>query len=475
MKKISDFNNATEKYPVVYAGSATRPEFVDMPTTLQQQEGVAPMDTLPAQWWNAMWKLATRDINAFRDYVGDSITEINNLLTKFDITLEDANSEQLYDFFHNDYVQNYLNDIFVNKSGGTIDGDLHVKGNLSVDGIGEEIISTELKVGANTITLRNGNPSALGNTELAGVVTENYDGNNHNNIISIDKNGVARTGDIDIATRILYSNNGTNFFTDEDLTIPATIGETEVVRDTGNQTSGGVKIYEGVTYSNNDTQALATREDTPVDGALIKWDAASKKFVSANIETGVPVDVVEDGNMRAVTSNAVADGLNEVMPTGTILHGMWKTAPKGFLLCDGATYQTSQYPGLASVLEATGDTFKVPDLRNRTVMGANPDVVGKADGNTSNVGDVQNAQLPTIIGQVDHTASTAFNFGAARGAFYLRRSGKNNWYDHSGTGYNFGFDASIAGSSTDHLGNNVYTLDGEVRTANIRMNYIIKY
>ena len=281
MKKISDFNRATEKYPVIYAGSATRPEFVDMPTPAQQQEGVAPMDTLPAQWWNAMWKLATRDINAFRDYVGDSITEINNLLTKFGITLEDANSEQLYNFFHNDYVQNFLNYIFVNKSGDTIDGDLHVKGNLSVDGIGEEIISTELKVGSNTITLRNGNPSALGNTELAGVVTNNYDGNNNNNIISIDKNGVARTGDIDIATRILYSNNKTNFFTDEGLTIPATIGETEEVRDTGNQTSGGVKIYEGITYSNDNTQAIATREDNPVDGALMKWDAATKKLVSA--------------------------------------------------------------------------------------------------------------------------------------------------------------------------------------------------
>ena len=346
MKKISDFNDATDKYQVVYAGSATRPEFVNMPTIRQQQEGVVPMDTLPAQWWNAMWKLATKDINAFRDYVGDAFTEINNLLTKFGITLEDADSEQLYDFFHNDYVQNYLNNIFVNKSGDTIEGDLHIKGNLSVvgnntingdlhvksnlnvdgnnntidgdlnikgnlsvSGIGEEIVSTELKVGSNTITLRNGNPSALGNTELAGVVTKNYDGNNHNNIISIDKNGVARTGDIDIATRILYSNNGTNFFTDEELTIGATIGENEELRDTGNQTSGGVKIYEGITYSNNDTQAIATREDEPTDGALIKWDAASKKFVSADIEFGVPVDVVEDGNMRAVTSNAVADGL----------------------------------------------------------------------------------------------------------------------------------------------------------------------
>ena len=282
MKKIGDFNNATEKYPVVYAGSATRPEYVDMPTILQQQEGVAPLETCPAQWWNAMWKLATKDINAFRDFVGDAFTEINNLLTKFGITLDDADSEQLYDFFHDDYVQDYLSGIFVNKNGDTIDGDLHIKGDLSVDGIGEEIISTELKVGANTITLRNGNPFALGNKELAGVVTENYDGNNHNNIIAISKDGVARTGDIDIATRFLYSNDGTNFYTDEDLTIPATIGTDEEVRDTGNQTSGGVEIYEGVTYSNDDTQAIATREDNPVDGAFMKWDAATKKLVSAS-------------------------------------------------------------------------------------------------------------------------------------------------------------------------------------------------
>lgn len=305
MKKISDFNSATEKYPVIYAGSATRPEFVDMPTTLQQQEGVSPMNTLPAQWWNAMWKLATKDINAFRDYVGDAFTEINNLLTKFGITLEDADSEQLYDFFHNDYVQNYLNDIFVNKSGDTIDGDLHIKGNLSVDGIGEEIIFTELKVGANTITVRNGNPSALGNTELAGVVTNNYDGNNHNNIISIDKNGVARTGDIDIATRILYSNNGSNFYTDEDLTISATIGANEEVRDTGNQTTGGVEIYEGVTYSNDDTQPFLTRAESSqlFNGTTLIWDAQNKRAVG-----GAPLDVlVITASTTVINNNPIAN------------------------------------------------------------------------------------------------------------------------------------------------------------------------
>lgn len=343
MKKISDFNSATEKYPVVYAGSATRPEFVDMPTILQQQEGVAPMDTLPAQWWNAMWKLATRDINAFRDFVGDAFTEINNLLTKFGITLTDADTEQLYDFFHDDYVQNYLSTIFVNKSGDTIDGDLHIKGDLSVDGIGEEIISTELKVGANTITLRNDNPSALGNTELAGVVTENYDGNNHNNIISVDKSGTARTGDIDIATRILYSKDGTNFYTDEDLTIPATIGATEEVRDTGNQTGGGVKIYEGITYSNNNTQPLLTRAESNAftNGHYLKWDATNKRA----IDGGGAIDMFFPVGSLYWTGKAPNDGGDP----NELFGGTWVQIKDKFILTAGDTYNAGATGGNASI------------------------------------------------------------------------------------------------------------------------------
>jgi microcystin-dependent protein len=344
MKKISDFNSATEKYPVVYAGSATRPEYVDMPTILQQQEGVAPMDTCPAQWWNAMWKLATRDINAFRDYVGDAFTEINNLLTKFNITLDDADSEQLYDFFHDDYVQNYISTVL-----HTINGDLHVKGDLSVDGIGEEIISTELKVDANTITLRNDNPSALGNTELAGIVTENYDGNNHNNIIAIRNNGEARTGDIDIATRILYSNNGTNFYTDEDLTIPATIGATEEVRDTGNQTSGGVEIYEGITYSNDDTQPLLTRAESSAisDGHYLKWDAANKRAVDG----GGAIDMFFPVGSLYWTGKAPNDGGDP----NVLFGGTWVQIKDRFILAAGDTYTNGATGGEATVTLTTNE------------------------------------------------------------------------------------------------------------------------
>lgn len=233
---------------------------------------------------------------------------------------------------------------YFKKAGGVISGDtsvegqLHVKGDLLVDGIGEEIISSELKVGANTITLRNGNPSALGNTELAGVVTENYDGNNHNNIIAVRQNGEVRTGDIDIATRFLYSNDGTNFYADEDLTIPATIGTDENVRDTGNQTSGGVKIYEGITYSNDDTQPLLTRAESNAlaNGHILVWDATNKRVVDSG--RGI-TDAVTSGDTNLVSSGAVWTAIAAMFPVGTIYQNRLDSRSPATLLGFGTWVQ----------------------------------------------------------------------------------------------------------------------------------------
>ena len=45
----------------------------------------------------------------------------------------------------------------------------------------------------------------------------------------------------------------------------------------------------------------------------------------------------------------------------------------------------------------------------------------------------------------------------------------------SSFGYtNLIFNASFSNATSDHLGHNVYTNSGEVRSANVRLNFIIK-
>ena len=221
---------------------------------------------------------------------------------------------------------------------------------------------------------------------------------------------------------------------------------------------------EGIGASQTTTNAQD--EKIPVYETI---DAASADLVNLEVgqiiatndkggELSNPVDVVQDGNMHAVTSNAVADGLNEVMPAGTILPGMWKTAPKGFLLCDGATYQTSQYPGLASVLGATGDTFTVPNLVGRFLEGAN-----------ANVGTYKDAGLPNITGYIGVAVG---DWNTAEGAFYNNGSAGSSKTGGSSFGSEYytatkKFDASRSSS--------IYGNSNTVQPASFTVNYIIKY
>ena len=69
---------------------------------------------------------------------------------------------------------------------------------------------------------------------------------------------------------------------------------------------------------------------------------------------------------------AAANGVK--LPTGTILPCARKTVPDGFFWCNGTNFDEEMYPGLYSFL----GTNKLPDLRDRTIWGANTaDDVGK--------------------------------------------------------------------------------------------------
>ena len=68
-----------------------------------------------------------------------------------------------------------------------------------------------------------------------------------------------------------------------------------------------------------------------------------------------------------------------LMPAGVIVPYAGAAAPVGWLLCDGATYNRSDYPDLFAALGGSSSpyglpsstTFKVPDLKGKVVAGYN--------------------------------------------------------------------------------------------------------
>ena len=243
--------------------------------------------------------------------------------------------------------------------------------------------------------------------------------------------------------------------------------------------------------------------------AKVVINAASTTLTleSTGVTEGIMVTLMAAYDATIVFNNtSSATTISDVLHAGEIaklvfIGGRWEVVqdlgevkanpsdkkPFGALIVDGSAYSKVKYPRLANFLGIrynlstdSSDVFRLPDLRNRTVMGANPAVAGKAAGNTSNVGDVQKASVPNIAGNCGRVASDNTEFGY--GALLLDSHTNQGGWDRNSGNYSrrivFNASASNGGiqASTDHLGDNVFANAAqELRSANIRMNYIIKY
>lgn len=91
---------------------------------------------------------------------------------------------------------------------------------------------------------------------------------------------------------------------------------------------------------------------------------------------------VSKERILAADLNVLSENLDDInarfgalIPTGVIwAWGGGTTPPAGWLLCDGASYNTGVYPTLFGVIGyaygGSGSTFYVPDTRGRLLMGA---------------------------------------------------------------------------------------------------------
>ena len=76
-----------------YATSAVH---CDLPSPEQLVNGVKPLDSLPAAWWNGMWNMINCSVNQARSAIGSFITEINNVLAGAGICPNCVCTDQLY-------------------------------------------------------------------------------------------------------------------------------------------------------------------------------------------------------------------------------------------------------------------------------------------------------------------------------------------------------------------------------------------
>ena len=103
---------------------------------------------------------------------------------------------------------------------------------------------------------------------------------------------------------------------------------------------------------------------------------------------------------QKVANNITIENTSYSMPIGCIIPFSGSTIPVGFLLCDGSEVSKIDYADLYAVIgnkfgTATDTTkFKLPDLRDKFIQGAN-----------GNLGTTKEAGLPNITGEVGYIKS----------------------------------------------------------------------
>ena len=84
--------------------------------------------------------------------------------------------------------------------------------------------------------------------------------------------------------------------------------------------------------------------------------------------------------------------LNKLLSVGDLCYSL-RTEKAGWLLCDGSSYSTTDYPDLFAVIQYTyggsGDNFNVPNYQGMFLQ---------MKGSSQNIGQKMNAGLPNITG-----------------------------------------------------------------------------
>ena len=207
---------------------------------------------------------------------------------------------------------------------------------------------------------------------------------------------------------------------------------------------------------------------------------------STNSETDIKTHRLTASEMAEIMSESPSGGSSDGNPVGTIISFMGKTAPQGYLKCDGSVLNIESYQRLSnhilvqfgSVNYFGGDgttTFAVPDLRGEFLRGTGTNSHSN-QGSGANVGVHQDSSEVPIIGVnttqtytvwTDSTGHSGTSSGIMPrlGDYYIAAEGGT-----SGKGY------QMANNSVKTLWNGSSNYSNmTVRPTNTSVLYCIKY
>ena len=113
MFSSTDFNSAVPQFSHgSYASNPLSPMYIEEPSSDDYNNGVAPLQTLPAQWWNWLCNQFTSKLNKVNVYVKNIFDELTNLLSLVGVTPNASEggvitSGQIKDAFETKYP-NYI-------------------------------------------------------------------------------------------------------------------------------------------------------------------------------------------------------------------------------------------------------------------------------------------------------------------------------------------------------------------------------
>lgn len=192
--------------------------------------------------------------------------------------------------------------------------------------------------------------------------------------------------------------------------------------------------------------------------------------------------------------------LLDVVPPGIVVAYAGNTIPNNYFLCDGSDKNSDEYPELYAAIGTTfggsGNFFKVPDLRNEFIRGAdsgnrqvgkkendafkshnhnaNSDSAGSHSHNTNSTGEHSHSYERWDLDASQSGHGKAWN---RDDRVYFRG---NEWRDGTGDI----FDTTENGShshNTNTTGSHTHTIniestgDNETRPQNVALYYIIKF